>query len=84
MASSDEYKRQQDLLFQQIEEKAMMALQARDARIADVLQGLRKEIVVIAKAAGISPEEYRGRLENGLRELDLDQTGPTPSRAGKS
>src|SRR6267154_6138069 len=43
MASADDYKRQQDLLFQQIEEKARLALQTRDTSIADVMKKKRMQ-----------------------------------------
>jgi hypothetical protein len=68
----DEYKRQQDLLFQQTEEKAMLARQAKEAKIAKAMKkkGMQKAIAGLARVSGASPEQMQKIVEKQLRELD--------------
>jgi len=72
MAGIDEFKRQQDLVFQQIEEKEKLARQAKETKIADAMKS-KRDIAGIAKSLGISTEEARKMLEQTAREvLDSD------------
>lgn len=74
MASIDDYKRQYDLLFQQIDEKARLGTQAREAEIAELMKRKRvqKAIANLARLAGILPDAMREKLENEVRKRDLD------------
>jgi hypothetical protein len=68
----DEYKRQQDLLFQQAEEKAALARQAKEAKIAKAMRGKRvqKTIADLARHAGTSPKEMQKRLKASVLEQE--------------
>jgi hypothetical protein len=66
----DDYKRQQDLLFQQTDEKAKLALQAKETRIANALKNKKLLIRGIARIARTSPEKAQKLLEKQVRELE--------------
>jgi hypothetical protein len=70
MGTANDYRRQQDLLFQQIEEAAALANQARDAKIDALLKG--KRFLKALAVFGITPEEFRARLQKHLVEKDKD------------
>jgi flagellar motor switch protein FliG len=75
MAGSDEYRRQLDILFQQMEEKAKLAQQAKAARVANILnkKSIQRTIALMARLRKISPEEMAKILEMDLREDDGDE-----------
>jgi hypothetical protein len=64
----DDYKRQQDLIFQQIEEKAKLARQAKAAMAANVMNKKRvqKFIARWARRGKISPEWMAKTMEKAL------------------
>jgi two-component sensor histidine kinase len=62
-ANSDDYKRQQDLLFQEIRDMADLAAQAKDAAKKKFFKSARREIEALARAHGVTTEEYQSKLE---------------------
>ena len=68
MAKVDDYKRQQELLFQQVAEKARIAEQAKDKEVADVLRCAKEAIKFYAHKMGISREQAEQRLRKRLRK----------------
>lgn len=63
MANADDYKKQQDLLFQEIEEKLKLATQARETGVERFFKSHRKEIRGLARAYGMDVSECQKRLK---------------------
>lgn len=61
-----DYQKQQDLIFQQIEEKQRLSNQSWDATVAEILNS--KETRALARAWDISVEECQKILERMIRE----------------